>query len=68
MQFTTGLTAYQNVVKSSDGGVHWTRSPAHAAQRCSRLNLLGSGWAEGSVVEWNGILGPRLPPCRRLDG
>lgn len=25
MQFTTGLTAYQNVVKSFDGGVHWTR-------------------------------------------
>src|SRR5487761_1245257 len=25
MQFTTGLTAYQNVVKSYDGGVHWTR-------------------------------------------
>lgn len=25
MQFTTGLTAYQNVVKSFDGGVTWTR-------------------------------------------
>ncbi len=25
MQFTTGLTAYQNVVKSFDGGVHWTK-------------------------------------------
>ncbi len=25
MQFTTGLTAYQDVVKSFDGGVNWTR-------------------------------------------
>jgi hypothetical protein len=25
MQFTTGLVAYQNVVKSFDGGVNWTR-------------------------------------------
>jgi hypothetical protein len=32
MQFTTGLTAYQNVVKSYCGGVHWTRP----AVRCQR--------------------------------